>query len=151
MQRTRGMFTRIPENVLILAFRGILENIPGSVREDSGECSRRFQGMLLKIPGNAREDCGECSRRLRGMFKKIPKDVQEDSGNVPGDSGECSRRLREMSKKIDIHTQNIQILMTEIYKCLNEIIPPFPWDYYNHKSIHNKKIKEKKGSLIKSK
>ena len=100
--------------------------------------------MLLKIPGNAREDCGECSRRLRGMFKKIPKNVQEDSG-------ECSRRLREMFKKIDIHTQNIQILMTEIYKCLNKIIPHFPWDYYNHKIIHNKKIKEKKGSLIKSK
>ena len=38
MQGTRGMFTRIPGNVLILAFRGIFEKIPGNAREDSGEC-----------------------------------------------------------------------------------------------------------------
>ena len=57
---TRAMFTRIPGNVLILAFRGIFEKIPGNVIKDSGECSRRFRGMLLKIPGNAREDSGEC-------------------------------------------------------------------------------------------
>ena len=57
---TRGMFTRIPGNVLILAFRGIFEKIPGNVIKDSGECSRRFRGMLLMIPGNAREDSGEC-------------------------------------------------------------------------------------------
>ena len=30
-----------------------------------------------------------------------------------------------LNGKIDIHTQNIQILMTEIYKCLNKISPPF--------------------------
>ena len=35
---TRGMFTRIPGNVLILAFRGMLLKIPGNAREDSGEC-----------------------------------------------------------------------------------------------------------------
>ena len=45
MQGTRGMFTRIPGNVLILEFRGIFEKIPG---------------MLLTIPGNAQEDSGEC-------------------------------------------------------------------------------------------
>ena len=60
MQGTRGMFTRIPGNVLILEFRGIFEKIPGNVINDSGECSRRFRGMLLKILGNAREDSGEC-------------------------------------------------------------------------------------------
>ena len=38
MQGTWGMFTRIPENVLILAFRGIFEKIPGNVIKDSGEC-----------------------------------------------------------------------------------------------------------------
>ena len=38
MQGTRGMFTRIPGNVLILAFRGIFEKIPGNVIKDSGEC-----------------------------------------------------------------------------------------------------------------
>ena len=26
--------------------------------------------------------------------------------------------------------------MTEIYKCLNKISPPFTWDYYNQKSNH---------------
>ena len=38
-----------------------------------------------------------------------------------------------------ISTQNIQILMTEIYKCLNKISPRFTWDYYNQKSKKNKK------------
>ena len=38
MQGTRGMFTRIPGNLLILAFRGMLTKIPGNVQEDSGEC-----------------------------------------------------------------------------------------------------------------
>ena len=69
--------------------RGMLQKIPGNVREDSGECSRIFWGMLLKIPGNVPEDSGECSRGSRGMFEKIP-------GNVPEDSGECSRRFRGM-------------------------------------------------------
>ena len=67
--------------------------IPGNVREDSGECSRRFRGMLLRIPGNAREDSGEYSRRFRGMFQKI-------LGNVPEDSQECSSGFRGMFKKI---------------------------------------------------
>ena len=52
MQGTQGMFTRIPGNVLILAFRGIFEKIPGNVINNSGECSRRFRGMFGKIPGN---------------------------------------------------------------------------------------------------
>ena len=72
MQGTRGMFTRIPGNVLILAFRGIFEKIPGNVIKDSGVCSRRFRGMLLIIPGNVQEDSGECSERFRGIFGKIP-------------------------------------------------------------------------------
>ena len=59
MQGTRGMFTRIPGNALILAFRGMFEKIQGNVINDSKKCSRRFRGMLLKIPGNAREDSGE--------------------------------------------------------------------------------------------
>ena len=39
------------------------------------------------------------------------------------------RDLLHINGKIDIHTQNIQILMTEIYKCLNEISPTFTWNY----------------------
>ena len=49
MQGTRGMFTRIPGNIL----------------EDSGEYSH------FSIPGNAQKDSGQCSRRFQGMFKKI--------------------------------------------------------------------------------
>ena len=43
MRGTRGMFTRIPGNLI----------------EDSGKCSKRFRGMFLEIPGNVREDPGE--------------------------------------------------------------------------------------------
>ena len=69
MQGTRGMFTRIPGNlledsgnVIILTFQGMFQRIPGNVEEDSWECSRGFRGMFHKIPGNV----------LRGMVKKIP-------------------------------------------------------------------------------
>ena len=46
MQGTRGMFTRIPGNlleysgnVIILTFQGMFHKIPGNVRRYSGECS----------------------------------------------------------------------------------------------------------------
>ena len=117
MQGTRGMFTTIPGNVLILAFRecskrfqGMFDKILGKVIKDSGECSRRFQGILLKIPGqlekipgNAREDSGECSRRFQGMFQRIP-------GNIPADSGKCSERFRGMLKKIPLNL-NFNLLL----------------------------------------
>ena len=80
MQGTRVMFTKIPGNVLILAFRGMVEKILGNVREDSGECSRRFRGMFQVIPGSVIKDSKNCSREFLGMFKKIPRNVQEDSG-----------------------------------------------------------------------
>ena len=51
------------------------------------EMGNGMRGMLQKIPGNVREDSGECSRGSRGMFEKIP-------GNVPEDSGECYSSLR---------------------------------------------------------
>ena len=63
MQGTRGMFTRIPGNlledsgeVIVLTFRGMFEEILGNVQEDSGECSRRFRGMLAKILKNTQKD-----------------------------------------------------------------------------------------------
>ena len=37
-----------------------------------------------------------------------------------------------MLKKI--HTENLHILMVEVYKCLNDISPPFTWDYFNQKT-----------------
>ena len=60
--------------------RGVFTRIPGNLLEDSGEC------CYFIIPGNV-EDFGDGSRRFRGMFEKIPGNVQEDSG-------ECSRGFR---------------------------------------------------------
>ena len=77
-QGSRGMFTRIPGNVLILAFRGMFEKIPGNIIKDSGECSRRSQEKIWKIPGSVLEDSRECSRGFRGMFGKIPVNLNFD-------------------------------------------------------------------------
>ena len=60
MQGTRGMFTRIPGNLLEDSGESSHFSIPRNVQEDSGECSRRFRGMSLKIPGNVPEDSEEC-------------------------------------------------------------------------------------------
>ena len=49
--------------------RGMFTRIPGNLLEDSGEC------YYLNIPGNVQEDFGECSKRFRGMFQKIPGNV----------------------------------------------------------------------------
>ena len=39
--------------------------------------------------------------------------------------------LLRINGKIDIHTHNIQILMTEIYKYLNKINPPFTCRHFS--------------------
>ena len=59
MQGTRGMFTRIPGNLLEDSGECYHFNIPGNVPKDSGECSKGFRGMLKKIPGNIPRDTGE--------------------------------------------------------------------------------------------
>ena len=59
MRGTRGMFTRIPGNLLEDSGECYHFNIPGNVPKDSGECLRRSRGMFKKIPGNAQEDFGE--------------------------------------------------------------------------------------------
>ena len=70
MRGTRGMFTRIPGNLL----------------EDSGECyyfnipRNVTKEMFKKITGNVQEDSGECLKRFWRMFKKIPGNAQEDFG-----------------------------------------------------------------------
>ena len=61
MQGTRGMFTRIPGNLLEDSGECYHFNIPGNVPEDSGEYSRGFRGMFKKISGNVRRDSEECS------------------------------------------------------------------------------------------
>ena len=42
--------------------------------------------------------------------------------------------LLNLSEKKKIHTQNLQILMVEVYKCLNNISPPFTWDCFKQKN-----------------
>ena len=56
----------------------MFEKIPGNVRKDSGECSRRFRGMFKRITGNVQEDSGECSKRFRGILTKIRENAQKD-------------------------------------------------------------------------
>ena len=42
--------------------------------------------------------------------------------------------LLHLSGKKKIHTQNLLILMIEVYNCLNNICPPFTWDYFKPKN-----------------
>ena len=44
----------------------------------------------------------------------------------------------DLSGKNKIHSQNLPILMVEVYKCLNNIRPPFVWDYFKQKIILRK-------------
>ena len=39
--------------------------------------------------------------------------------------------LLDLSGKKKIHTQ---ILMVEVYKCLNNVSQPFPWNYFKQKN-----------------
>ena len=41
--------------------------------------------------------------------------------------------LLHLRRKKKIHTQNLQILMVEVSKCLNNISLPFTWDYFKQK------------------
>ena len=58
------MFTRIPRNLLEDSGKCYYFNIPGNVRRDSGEYSRRFREMFEKIPENAQEDFRESKFRF---------------------------------------------------------------------------------------
>ena len=41
----RGISQRIPGNVIILTFWGMLTKVPGNVEEDSRECSKRLNAL----------------------------------------------------------------------------------------------------------
>ena len=64
MRGTRGMFTRIPGNLLEDSEECSHFSIAGNAQEDSQEFSRRFRGMLLKIPGNVPEDSEKSKFRI---------------------------------------------------------------------------------------
>ena len=42
--------------------------------------------------------------------------------------------LLDLSGKKKIHTDNHKIPMAEVYKCLNNVSPPFTWDYFKQKN-----------------
>ena len=63
----RGMFTRIPGNLLEDSGECYYFNIRGNVQEDSGEYSRGFRGMLKKIPGYVDKDSRKYSKRLNAL------------------------------------------------------------------------------------
>ena len=58
-------------------------------------------------------------RTLRAIYDTQPRPYEE---------------LLYLSGKKKIHTQNLQALVVEVYKCLNNISPPFTWDYFKQKN-----------------
>ena len=47
-------------------------------------------------------------------------------------------KLLDLTRKKKIYTQNLQFLMIEVYKCLNNISPSFTWNYFKQKNnLHN--------------
>ena len=59
----------------------MLKKIPGNVRRDSGECSKRFWGIFEKILGNVSKDSGECWQRFSRMLKKIERFIMQLNEN----------------------------------------------------------------------
>ena len=73
--------------------RGMFTMIPGSLWEDSGECSH------FSIPENARKDSRKCPKRFWGMFQRVPRMLEKILGNIIKDSEECSRGFVGRFKK----------------------------------------------------
>ena len=59
----------------------MFKSIPGNVRKDSGECSKRFRGMFEEILGNAQEDSEECWQRFSKILKKIERFIMQLNEN----------------------------------------------------------------------
>ena len=63
----------------------MFQKIPGNIRRDSRECSKRFWGMFQKIPGNVSKDSGECWQRFSRMLKKIQRfQMQLNENRIKG-------------------------------------------------------------------
>ena len=56
----------------------MFEKIPGIVKEDSWECSRRFRRMLVKISKNVEKDSEECWQGFGRMQVKILENAKKD-------------------------------------------------------------------------
>ena len=86
--------------------------------------------------------CGKCSNNL------IMKTHYRCLRAIHNTQTKRYRDLLRINGNIDTHWQNIQILMTDIFKCLNKISPPFAWDYYIQRSNHYKLRREHLLNLI---
>ena len=73
-------------------------------------CSKMSGNLIVKIH----------YRTLRAVYNTQTRSYEE---------------LQHLSGKKKIHTQNLQIMMVEVYKCLNNISPPFTWDYFKQKIL----------------
>ena len=71
-------------------------------------CSKMSDNLIMKTH----------NRTLRAIYDTQTRSYEE---------------LLHLSGKKKIHTKNLQILMVEVYKCLNSISPPFTWDYFEQK------------------
>ena len=54
---------------------------------------------------------------------------------VLGDFTASLEELLEISESTTIHIQNLQSLMTKVYKCLNRLNPEFMWEMFQMKNI----------------
>ena len=81
MRGMRGMFTRIPGNLLEDSGECYYFNIPGYVEEYAGECLKRFRGMFEEIPGNVSKDSRECWQRFSKILKKIERFIMQLNEN----------------------------------------------------------------------
>ena len=68
-----------------------------------------------------------CSKKANIRTKKVQKRMLR---LVLGDFTASLEELLEISESTTIHIQNLQSLMTEVYKCLNRINPEFMWEMF---------------------
>ena len=73
-----------------------------------------------------------CSKKANIRTKKVQKRMLR---LVLGDFTASLEELLEISESTTIHIQNLQSLMTEVYKCLNRINPEFMWEMFQMKNI----------------
>ena len=72
--------------------------------------------------------CGKMSDNL------IVKTLYKTLRAIYDTQSRSYEELLHLNGKKKTYTKNLQILMVEIYKCLNNINPPFTWDYFKQKN-----------------
>ena len=72
--------------------------------------------------------CGKMSHNL------IVKTHYKTLRAIYDTQSRSSEELLHLNGKKKTYTKNLQILMVEVYKCLNNINPPFTWDNFKQKN-----------------